>query len=173
MESRSEPAETVDDRETNIEKLVLEDARLVKQSCCPNRLSVAPVCSDISNPGPAQCYSEVLYERGTVMTTFVVRLVHTSDQCPTANSKIRDRVAGGAAEIPALAERLGVKIVTGPLVLASEHESVAVVEANGVEAVNDFIQQSGLIQWNSVRVSMAEPLEDALGRMDLLPPPIY
>jgi hypothetical protein len=107
------------------------------------------------------------------MTTFVVRLVHTSDQCPTANSKVRDRVVGGAAEIPVLAEKLGVKIVTGPLVLASEHESVAVVEANGVEAVNDFIQQSGLIQWNSVRVSLAEPLQDALSHIDSLPPAIY
>jgi len=41
------------------------------------------------------------------------------------------------------------------LVLGSEHESVAVVEADRVETVNDFIQLSGLIQWNSVRVSMA------------------
>jgi hypothetical protein len=111
--------------------------------------------------------------KGTAMTTFVVKLVHTSDQCPTANSKVRERVVGGAAGIPALAEKLGVQIVTGPLVLASEHESVAVVEANGVEAVNDFIQQSGLIQWNSVRVSMAEPLADALGRLDSIPPAIY
>ena len=43
------------------------------------------------------------------MPTFVVRLVHTSDQCPTANSKVRDRVLGGAAEIPKLAQDLGVK----------------------------------------------------------------
>ncbi len=88
-------------------------------------------------------------------------------------SEIRERVVGGAAEIPALAEKLGVKMVTGPLVLASEHESVAVVEANGVEAGNDFVQQGGLIQWNSVRVSLAEPLQDALGHLDLLPPAIY
>jgi hypothetical protein len=50
---------------------------------------------------------------------------------------------------------------------------VAVVEASGVEAVNDFSQQSGLIQWNSVRVSLAEPLQDALGHLDSLPPAIY
>jgi hypothetical protein len=107
------------------------------------------------------------------MTTFVVTLVHTSDQCPTANSKVRERVVGGAAEIPGLAEKLGVKIVAGPLVLASEHESVAVVEADRVESVNDFIQRSGLIQWNSVRVSLAEPLQEALGRLDSLPPALY
>src|SRR5579859_5002940 len=107
------------------------------------------------------------------MPRYFVRLTHTSDQCPTASSKVRERVLGGAAQIPQLAERLGVKMVIGPLVLGSEHESVAIVEAQGVEAVNDFIQQSGLIQSNSVRVSMAEPLQDALGRIDQIPPPIY
>lgn len=107
------------------------------------------------------------------MPTYVVRLTHTSDQCPTANAKVRERVAGGAAGLPGLAESLGVKMLTGPLVLASEHESVAVVEASSVEAVDDFVQRSGLIQWNSVRVSAAQTLADALGNLDKLPPPIY
>ena len=107
------------------------------------------------------------------MPTFVVKMTHTSDQCPVANSKVRERVLGSAGEVPALAEKLGVKMVAGPVVLGAEHESVAVVEANGVEAVNEFVQQSGLIQWNSVRVSLAEPLQDAIARIDSLPPPIY
>ncbi len=107
------------------------------------------------------------------MPTYFVRLTHTSDQCPTASSKVRERVLGGVADIPKLAEQLGVKMVVGPLVLGSEHESVAVVEAAGVEAVNEFVQRSGLIQWNSVRVSMAEPLEVALARIDQMPPAIY
>src|ERR1700733_3435806 len=104
------------------------------------------------------------------MPTYFVRLTHTSDQCPTASSKVRERVLGGAADIPKLAEQFGVKMVAGPLVLGSEHASVAIVDADGVESVNDFIQQSGLIQWNSVRVSLAEPLQDALARIDKLPP---
>jgi hypothetical protein len=105
--------------------------------------------------------------------TFFVRLTHTSDQCPIANSKVRERVLSSAGQIPALADRFGIKMVVGPLVLGAEHESVAVVEANGVEAVNEFVQESGLIHWNSVRVSLAEPLQDALGRIDSLPPAIY
>jgi hypothetical protein len=107
------------------------------------------------------------------MPTYFLRLTHTSDQCPTASSKIRERVLGSAADIPKLADQLGVKIVVGPLVLGSEHESVGIVEADAVETVNEFIQQSGLIQWNSVRVSMAEPLQDALARIEKIPPAIY
>jgi hypothetical protein len=107
------------------------------------------------------------------MSTYVVRLAHTADVCPTANSKVRERVIGGAADIPKIAEQTGVKIVTGPLVMASEHESVVVVEAAGAEAVNDFVLRTGLIQWNSVRVSFAEPLAQALGHINEMPPPIY
>ncbi len=107
------------------------------------------------------------------MPTYDVRLTHTSDQCPTANPKVRERVLGSAAEVPQLAERLGVQMVAGPLVLGSEHESIAIVEAASAEAVNDLVQESGLIQWNSVRVSTAEPLADALGKIDKILPPIY
>jgi len=107
------------------------------------------------------------------MPTYFVGLTHSSDQCPTASSKVRERVVGSAGDIPKLAEQLGVKIVVGPLVLGSEHESVAIVEADRVETVNEFIQISGLAQWNSVRVSMAEPLQEALARMDKMPPAIY
>src|SRR5690242_6081353 len=77
------------------------------------------------------------WQKGPAMPSYVVRLTHTSDQCPTANSKVRERVVRGAPEIPNLAAKLGVKMVTGPLVLASEHEAVAVVEADSVETVNE------------------------------------
>ena len=76
------------------------------------------------------------------MPTYVVRLTHTSDQCLTANAKVRERVLSGAAGIPQLAERLGVQIVAGPLVLGSEHEGIAIVEAASAEAVNDFVQEN-------------------------------
>ena len=107
------------------------------------------------------------------MAQYVVRLVHTSDQCPTANSKVRERIEKGAQEIPKLAQKLGVKFLIGPLVLACEHASLAVVEAERIETVNELLLQSGLIQWNTVQVSTAKPLAEALKDMDTTPPPIY
>ena len=104
------------------------------------------------------------------MSTFVVRLTHTSDQCPTANGKIRAAVDKAAAEIPNIASKLGVKIITGPLVLGAEHEALAIVESNDAQAVNDFLLQSGLVQWNSVRVSIATPMAKALEEARALPP---
>jgi hypothetical protein len=107
------------------------------------------------------------------MPQYVVRAVHTSDQCPTANSKVRERVTQGMTQLPQLAQQLGVKILTGPLILATEHETIAIVEAGSIETVEDFVLQSGLMQWNSVRVSSARPLQDAPAEFGKMPPPLY
>ena len=107
------------------------------------------------------------------MPQYFVRLEHSSDQCPSANSKARERVMKGMPEMPNLAQKLGVKFLTGPLVLASEHLSVAVVEAEKVETVQELILRSGLSQWNTVRISAVQPLEEAMKDMEKMPPPIY
>jgi hypothetical protein len=107
------------------------------------------------------------------MPQYFVRLEHSSDQCPLANSKVRDRVTKAAPEIPTLAQKLGMKFVAGPLVLGSEHLSVAVVEAEKVEIVQEFVLRSGLSQWNSVKVSTVQSLEDSFKDLEKSPPPIY
>jgi hypothetical protein len=107
--------------------------------------------------------------KGSALPTYVIRTNHSAETCPSANSKVLDLVQKVGPEIPTIAERLGVKIVAGPLVMGSEHESVAIVETERVETVNDFLLEAGLVQWNSVRVSMAQPLPDALAELDKLP----
>jgi len=63
--------------------------------------------------------------------------------------------------------------VTGPLVVATEHIAIALVEAERVETVQDFVMQSGLMQWNSVSVDSVKPLDQAMKEMETMPPPIY
>jgi len=43
------------------------------------------------------------------MALYLIRLVHTSDQCPSANAKIRERVQKGTPEMPKLAQSSGSK----------------------------------------------------------------
>ena len=107
------------------------------------------------------------------MPLYVIRLTHPPDQCPTSNSKIREMLAKGVPALPQLADKLGVKFLAGPLIIGDEHEGVAVVEAERIETVGDFVRRSGLVQWNAVRVSMAQPLQQALNEMDKVPPPLY
>lgn len=107
------------------------------------------------------------------MPQYVVKLQHTSDQCPSANSKVRERVTRGAQELPRLAEKLHVRFLAGPLVLAVEHEAIAVVESDSEAAVHELVLHSGLMQWNTVRVSPARKLEDVTKEFEKFPPPLY
>jgi predicted RecB family endonuclease len=69
----------------------------------------------------------------------------------------------GAPEIPQLAEQLGVGIVT-LRVFGPDHVVLAVVEADDIEAVRDFVFQTGLIQWNTTRIHATYSMEEALAR---------
>ncbi len=107
------------------------------------------------------------------MPQYVLRAQHSSDQCPSANATIRDFVTKGIPEIPQIAAKLGVKVLLGPLVLGTEHESIAVVEAESIEKVVDFSELTGMGQWNSVRISPARTMQEALQQLQSLPAPIH
>ena len=98
------------------------------------------------------------------MEHFVLLLKHTSDQCPTANSTVRKLFMRGASELPKLAQKLGVKFVAGPLISAA-HTSVAVVQAEKVDAVRDLV-----LQWNSIEVVPSITIEQAIVEVEKLTP---
>jgi hypothetical protein len=58
------------------------------------------------------------------MPLYVIRLTHPPDQCPTANSKIREMLAKGVPALPQLAEKLGIKFLAGPLVIGRVNNGV-------------------------------------------------
>lgn len=104
------------------------------------------------------------------MHRYVIRMTHPPDQCPTADARIREVFVKGAPELPRLAQRLGEKFLAGPSILGAEHETVVVVESETLEAVQDFIVQSGLVQWNAGRVSV--PCRSGRRQtMERVPPP--
>jgi hypothetical protein len=92
---------------------------------------------------------------------YVLLASHTPDICPTSNAKMKEMLLKRAPEIPDLARRLGVKLIAGPLV-SREHLSVVVVESAKAEAVDQFISESGLAQWNSIRVLPSLTLEEGM-----------
>lgn len=94
------------------------------------------------------------------MAQFALILTHTSDQCPTANSKVRKLFELAGAEIPKLGRKHGVKFLAGPLI-TTEHKAVAIAEAKDNESLRKFILESGLIQWNSVQVLHGISMEEA------------
>jgi hypothetical protein len=99
---------------------------------------------------------------------FVVIADHPPHLCPTSNSQIRELMKQIGREIPNIAARLGVKIVTLNI-LGPDHRTIAVIEADGIEAVRDFVTESRLIQWNTTRVHAAWTLEETLEKAETLP----
>jgi hypothetical protein len=97
------------------------------------------------------------------MATFAVIAEHPPELCPTSNAQTRRMMEEDAPHIPQLAERLGVNIVT-LRVFGPDHVVLAVVEANDIEAVRDFIFQSRLIQWNTTKIHATYSMEEALER---------
>ncbi|MEV6108767.1 hypothetical protein AB0M28_29300 [Streptomyces sp. NPDC051940] len=102
------------------------------------------------------------------MTQFVIMSEHSPNLCPTANAQTRALMEEGSKELPALAEKLGVQIVT-LRVYGPDHVVMAVVEAPDIEPVREFIMQSRLVQWTTTHVHATWSLEEAMAKAGELP----
>jgi hypothetical protein len=101
------------------------------------------------------------------MATFAVIAQHPPELCPTSNARTRQMLKEGAAQMPQLAEHLGVGIVT-LRIFGPDHIVLAVVEADDIEAVREFIVQSRLIQWNTTKIHATYSMEEAVAKSDEL-----
>ena len=93
---------------------------------------------------------------------------HPPDLCPSANEKIRALASESGQEMPALAEKLGVKILA-TYVPMTNHQVFVAVEADDANSVREFAWQGRLGQWNTVEILQTATLEEALTRVQELP----
>jgi hypothetical protein len=100
---------------------------------------------------------------------FVILGVHSPEACPTANAKTRPLLVETGPQIPAIAEKHGVKILAGPLV-NREHTTVVIVEANGGEDIDAFLWEARLPQWNTVRILPSHSMEEGMREIGSAPP---
>ena len=91
----------------------------------------------------------------------VVIAEHSAEVCPTGNAKTKALLLEMGPQIPKIAEKNGVNIVSGPWV-NREHSVVIVVEADRSENLDTFLMESRLPQWNSVRILPSLPMEQGM-----------
>jgi hypothetical protein len=89
------------------------------------------------------------------------------DLCPSANANIRKPAAEGGEQMPALAEKMGVKILA-TYVPMTNHRVYVAVEADDSNAVREFAFQGRLGQWNTIDIYQTSTLEQALTRVQEL-----
>ena len=99
------------------------------------------------------------------MATFAVLAEHPPNLCPTSNAQTRRMLKNGASQIPQLADQLGVEIDT-LRIFGPEHIILAVVEADDIDSVRSFALQSGLMQWNTVKINATYSIEEAVAMVD-------
>jgi hypothetical protein len=103
------------------------------------------------------------------MATFAVIAEHPPELCITSNAKTRQMMKEGAPLIPQLAERLGLNIIT-MRVFGPDHILLAVIEADDIDSVREFMFQSRLIQWNTTKISATYSVEEAIAKADDMEP---
>ena len=100
---------------------------------------------------------------------YVVTSEHPPQLCPTANAKIREIVTQGMPQLPGLAEKHGLKIITiniyGP-----DHKMLFVLESASIEAVRAFVREGGIYQWNTVHINATWTPEEAIASLDGMDP---
>jgi hypothetical protein len=100
---------------------------------------------------------------------YVILGQHPPDLCPTSNAKTRQRIEQMMTQMEAAQKRHQVSVRSGH-VLGTSHRLVVFTEAPNVEAVRDFVMETGLIQWNSVEIYPAWDLDEAVQQANALTP---
>jgi hypothetical protein len=100
---------------------------------------------------------------------YVVIGTHSAEVCPLSNAKTRDLLLQMAPEIPKIAEKTGVKMVAGPYV-NREHVTVTIVETDSAEALDTFIVESRLAQWNTVRILPSQSMQEGIQELQASKP---
>jgi len=92
---------------------------------------------------------------------FVVLGTHSAEVCPTSNAKTKALLLEIGPQIANIAEKHGVTIVAGPYA-NREHMVVTIVETDRADALDSFVVDSRLSQWNQVRILPSVPMQQAM-----------
>lgn len=92
---------------------------------------------------------------------FVVLGTHSAEVCPTSNAKTKSLLLEMGPQVSDLATKHGVNIVAGPFA-NREHTLVVIVETDRAEALDSFVVESRLAQWNTVRIMPSVPMQQAM-----------
>ena len=105
------------------------------------------------------------------MPRYAILADHSPDICPGSNAKTRDRAREGAGpeNIQKVAGNLGLEFVLEPQHLDPTHRVMAVVDAPSIEAVNQFVFDTGLVQWNTVETFALTPIGEMMPKLFTTP----
>ena len=92
---------------------------------------------------------------------FIAIAEHTPAQCPGSNEDVFNVVSASMPQIPELEKKHGVTN-QGIYVTLGLHKMVIILDAPSYEAAEHLLLESKMISWNTVQLSQAYTLEQAM-----------
>jgi hypothetical protein len=94
---------------------------------------------------------------------------HDAITCPSSNKAARESSKKLLQQMPRLFQKYKLKMLSGEH-FDPEHLTIIRVEADNIEAVRDFVNEAGLVQWNNVRIYPLTPIDKLIEMVDKLFP---
>lgn len=100
-------------------------------------------------------------------------LKHSAITCPSGNKAARETSKKLVSQLPKLAQKHKVKILTA-YHFDPDHIIIVTLEGENAESVRDFIFESGMPQWNEVSFHLLTPVDKLVEMEDkIFPAPIF
>ncbi len=97
---------------------------------------------------------------------YVALASHSPEACPGSNAEVRKRAEQMMGKMEELGRKHQVKLQSAH-VLSPKHLVVFIFEAPGIEAVRDFLQESGIAQWNDTELYPSQTMQEAMQATNL------
>ncbi len=101
---------------------------------------------------------------------YVALARHSPESCPASNAKVRERVEQATGKFEEVGRKHQVKLKSSHVKLVG-HLAVFIFEAPSIEAVQNFLVEGGMVQWNDVELYPSVSMEEAM--QATTPPPIW
>lgn len=82
---------------------------------------------------------------------YVALASHPPQMCSDSNARVRERTQETMGKLEEIGKKHQAKLKLA-YVLGPKHLAVFIFEAPGIEAVRDFLQESGIVQWNDTEL---------------------
>lgn len=102
------------------------------------------------------------------MPQYAIIQSHPPDNCPMTNKAVREFAMKQAPKNPALAKKLGVKVLLD-IHLDPDHKAFTLFEASNAEAVRDYIAQAGVMHYANIDFHLVTPVAELLEQAEHIP----
>lgn len=92
---------------------------------------------------------------------YMIEAVHGPETCPGANEEIRQKALSMGPKMADVAKAHGVTL-QGTWVSRAAHTSYILADAPGAHAIEDTLDELGMVTWNTIAIRPVQPIEEAM-----------